>query len=111
MIQVNQDEYIRMLDLLKYQADFILKNTDVAKITEQKVNNAETEKNIRDYLNMCNDLGLVYDEYIAVKDKYNLSDEYLAELNKTKKQLDEFVFANFSIEELVGDRKHRDGGC
>ena len=101
-----------MLDLLKYQADFIIKNTDVAKITEQKATNAETEKNIKDYLNMCNDLGLIFDEYIAAKDKYNLSDEYLAELNKTKQQLDDFVFANFSVEELVGDRKRGSSqGC
>ena len=111
MIQVNQDEYIRMLDLLKYQADFILKNTDVAKITKEKPFNSETEKNLRDYLNMCNDLGLVFDEYTASKDQYNLSDEYLAELNKTKKQLDDFVFANFPVDELVDDRSFRHAGC
>ena len=63
MIQVNQDEYMRMLNLLKYQAEFILKNADVAKTTEKKSTNSETEKNIKDYLNMCNDLGLVFDEY------------------------------------------------
>ena len=111
MITVSQDEYIRMLDLLKYQADFILKNTDVNKIIEEKPFNSETEKNIRDYLNMCNDLGIVFDEYIASKDKYNLSDEYLAELNKTKKQLNDYVFANFPVEELVGDRWGRQKGC
>ena len=60
---------------------------------------------------MCNDLGLVFDEYIAAKDKYNLSDEYLAELNKTKKQLDDFVFANFPVEELVGGRRYQRGRC
>ena len=47
---------------------------------------------------MCNDLGLIFDEYIAAKDKYNLSDEYLAELNETKQQLEDFVFANFPLE-------------
>ena len=124
MIQVNQDEYIRMLNLLKYQAviitkilcknfrynhnsfrnEFILKNTDVDKIIEEKPFNSETEKNIRDYLNMCNDLGIVFNEYIAAKDKYNLSGEYLAELNETKQQLEDFVLANFPVEELVGDR-------
>ena len=111
MITINQDEYMRMLDLLKYQADFIIKNTDVNKIIEKKPFNAETEKNIKDYLNMCNDLGIVFDEYIAAKDKYNLSDEYLAELNKTKKQLDDFVFANFPVEELVGGRHRGQKGC
>ena len=102
---------MRMLNLLKYQANFILKNTDVAKITEQKVNNAETEKNIRDYLNMCNDLSIVFDEYIAAKNKYNLSNEYLAELNETKQQLEDFVLANFPVEELVGDRQTSRGRC
>ena len=102
---------MRMLDLLNYQANFILKNTDVDKIIEEKPFNSETEKNIKDYLNMCNDLGLVFDEYIAAKDKYNLSVEYLAELNKTKKQLDDFVFANFPVEELVDDRQYSQGRC
>ena len=111
MIQVNQDEYIRMLDLLKYQADFILKNTDVNKIIEKKPFISETKKNIKDYLNMCNDLGIVFDEYITAKDKYNLSDDYLAELNKTKKQLEDFVFANFPVDELVDDRQGRNSGC
>ena len=111
MITVSQDEYIRMLNLLKYQADFIIKNTDVNKIIEKKPFNSETEKNIKDYLNMCNDLVIVFDEYIAAKDKYNLSDEYLAELNKTKQQLDDFVFANFPVEELVGDRYSSRKGC
>ena len=37
MITVSQDEYIRMLNLLKYQANFILKNTDVNKINEKKL--------------------------------------------------------------------------
>ena len=104
MIQVNQDEYIRMLDLLKYQADFILKNTDVDKLNKDLNDSLE-------FLDICNDLGLVFDKYIAAKDKYNLSDEYLAELNKTKKQLNDFVFANFSVEELVGGRWHSQRGC
>ena len=111
MITVSQDEYMRMLNLLNYQAKFILKNTDVGKITKEKPFNSETEKNIKDYLNMCNDLGLVFDEYIAAKDKYDLSDEYLVELNKTKKQLDDFVFANFPVEELVGGRWSQTRGC
>ena len=111
MITISQDEYMRMLELLKYQANFILKNTDVNKIIEKKPFISETKKNIRDYLNMCNDLSIIFDEYIAVKDKYNLSDEYLAELNKTKKQLEDFVFANFPVEELVGDRWHSQRNC
>ena len=104
MIQVNQDEYIRMLNLLKYQANFILKNTDVNKLNKELNDSLE-------FLDMCNDLDIVFEKYIAAKDKYNLSDEYLAELNKTKKQLDDFVFANFPVEELVGDRQGRRSTC
>ena len=104
MIIVNQDEYIRMLDLLKYQANFILKNTKVDKINEQKATNAETEKNILEYLNMCNDLLVTFEQYIAAKDKYQLSDSYLAELNETKSKLDKFVNSNWNVEEFRGDR-------
>ena len=105
MITLNQEEYLRNLDILKYQANFILKNTDVSKIMEKKQFNSITEKNIKDYIIMCNELGIILDEYIAVKDKYNLSNEYLAELNKTKKQLNDFVFDNFPVKELFGDRQ------
>ena len=108
MITVSQDEYIRMLDLLKYQANFILKNTNVDKIKEQKATNAETEKNILEYLNMCNDLLVTFEQYIAAKDKYQLSDSYLKELNETKSKLDEFVNSNWNVEEFRGDRRRGD---
>ena len=111
MITVSQEEYIRMLDMLKYQANFILKNTNVDKIKEQKATNAETEKNILEYLNMCNDLLVTFEQYIAAKDKYQLSDSYLKELNETKSKLDEFVNSNWNVEELVGNRTRRDGDC
>ena len=109
MIIVNQDEYIRMLDILKYQANFILKNTNVDKINEQKATNAETEKNILEYLNMCNDLLITFEQYIAAKDKYQLSDSYLKELNETKSKLDEFVNSNWNVEEFRGNRSRRGG--
>ena len=111
MIQVNQDEYIRMLDMLKYQANFILKNTNVNKIKEQKATNAETERNILEYLNMCNDLLVTFEQYIAAKDKYQLSDSYLLELNEIKSKLDEFVNSNWNVEELVGNRSRHEGEC
>ena len=111
MITVSQDEYMRMLDLLKYQAGFILNNTDVDKINEQKVNKTETEKNILEYLNMCNDLLITFEQYIAAKDKYQLSDSYLKELNETKSKLDEFVNSNWNVEEFRGDRQKSHMGC
>ena len=38
MITVSQDEYIRMLNLLKYQAGFILSNVKVEEIKPDKKN-------------------------------------------------------------------------
>ena len=104
MIQINQDEYMRMLDPLNYQANFILKNTDVDKLNKEL-------NDVLDFLDMCNDLDIVFEKYISAKDKYNLSDEYLAELNKTKKQLNDFVFDKFPVEELVGGRMSSRQGC
>ena len=36
MITVNQDEYIRMLNLLKYQGKFILSNSNIDEIKPDK---------------------------------------------------------------------------
>ena len=110
MITVSQDEYIRMLDLLKYQANFILKNTNVDKINEQKATNTETKKNVLEYLNMCNDLLVTFEQYITAKDKYQLSDSYLAELDETKSRLDDFVNSNWNVEEFRDDRRRGTSG-
>ena len=91
MITVSQDEYIRMLDLLKYQAEFILKNTNVEKVSQDK-------ESLLEYLNMCNDLLITFDQYIAVKDKYQLSDSQSDTLNETKKSLDDYVNKNWDVE-------------
>ena len=105
MITVSQDEYIRMLDLLKYQANFILKNTDVDKLNKEL-------NDVLDYLNMCNDLLITFEQYIATKDKYQLSDNYLKELNETKSRLDEFVNSTWNVEEFRGVRqKPKYGNC
>ena len=103
MITVSQDEYIRMLDLLKYQANFILKNTDVDKLNKEL-------NDVLDYLNMCNDLLITYEQYIAAKDKYQLSDNYLKELNETKSRLDEFVNSTWNVEEFRVGKQHGGGG-
>ena len=105
MITVNQDEYIRMLDMLKYQAVIILKNTNVDKLNEEL-------NDVLDYMDMCNDLQITFNQYIAAKDEYNLDATYLEELNKTKKQLDEYVNSRWNVQELVGGRqKIKGSGC
>ena len=102
MIQINQDEYMRMLDLLNYQANFILKNTDVDKLNKEL-------NDVLDYLNMCNDLLVTFEQYITVKDKYQLADNYLAELNETKSRLDEFVNSTWNVEEFRGGKQSGGG--
>ena len=105
MITVSQDEYIRMLNLLKYQAEFILSNSNVEKISEEK-------ETVLEYLNMCNDLDVTFTTYLAAKDKYILDDNYLEELNKTKKQLNDFVYGNWDVDRLVVDKaRSHDSGC
>jgi hypothetical protein len=105
MITVSQDEYIRMLNLLKYQANFILKNSNVDKISE-------TKEEAVDFLVMLNDLQLTFDDYLAAKDKYILDDSYLEELNKTKKQLNDFVYGNWDVDRLIVDKSRgHDSGC
>ena len=99
MITVSQDEYIRMLNLLKYQAEFILKNSNVEKISEEK-------ETVLEFLYMCNDLDVTFTTYLTAKDKYNIDDSYLEELNKTKKQLNDFVYSNWDIENLINVRKN-----
>ena len=97
MITVSQDEYIRMLNLLKYQAEFILKNSNVEKISEEK-------ETVLEYLYMCNDLDVTFTTYLTAKDKYNIDDSYLEKLNKTKKQLNDFVYGNWDVDSLIVDK-------
>ena len=104
MITVSQDEYIRMLNLLKYQAGFILSNVKVEEIKPDKEESKE-------FLRMLNDLDLTLTDYLNAKDKYILDDSYLEELNKTKKQLNDFVYGNWDVDRLIVDRQHHQGHC
>ena len=104
MITVNQDEYMRMLDMLKYQANFIIKNTNVNKISQDK-------ESVLEYLNMCNDLLVTFDQYIAVKDKYQLSDSYLLELNEIKSKLDDYVNKNWDVENFRVTKSRSGSNC
>ena len=57
MITVSQDEYIRMINLLKYQAEFILSNVKVEEIQKDKEESKE-------FLRMLNDLDLTFADYL-----------------------------------------------
>ena len=100
MITVSQEEYIRMLNLLKYQAKFILSNSNVDKISE-------TKEEAVDFLVMLNDLQLTFDEYLKAKDKYIITEETkkcIEEAESLKKQLDKFANDNWDVERLFVDR-------
>ena len=83
---------------------FILSNSNVEKISKEK-------EDVLEYLNMCNDLDVTFTKYLAAKDQYNIDDSHLEELNKTKKQLNDFVYGNWDVDRLVVNRYHRRKGC
>ena len=107
MITVSQDEYIRMLDLLKYQAEFILKNVNIPEIQKDREESKE-------FLLMLNDLDLTLTDYLNAENKYQLTDEtkkIISEAKELKEQLKR-KSEEFSIEDLFADRSRSgDGDC
>ena len=97
MLTVSQDEYIRMLNLLEYQAKFILKNSNVDKISEEK-------ETVLEFLYMCNDLDVTFTNYLAAKNNYKVDVNYLQQLEQTKKQLNDFIYGNWDVDRLLVDR-------
>ena len=109
MITVSQDEYERMLNLLKYQGNFIIKNFDIDKL-------AETKESSIDFILMLNDLQLTFDEYLKAKNKYTLTDETkkcIDEAESLKKQLDKLANDNWDVERLFVDKQAggKKAGC
>jgi len=94
MIKVTNDEYIRMLNLLEYQAKFILSNSNVDKISKEK-------ETVLYFLYMCNDLDVTFTNYLAAKDNYVVDPNYLKQLEKTKKELNDFIYGNWDVERII----------
>ena len=59
---------------------------------------------------MCNDLDVTFTTYLTAKDKYNIDDSHLEELNKTKKQLNDFVYGNWDVDSLIVDKGRGSSG-
>ena len=107
MITVSQDEYVRMINLLKYQAEFILSNVQVEDIQLDK------EKS-KEFLRMLNDLDLTFADYLNAKDKYILTEETkkcIEKAEQLKVQLNKFANDNWVVEDLFVDMTHRQGTC
>ena len=96
-----------MLNLLKYQANFILKNSKVEEIKPDK------EKS-REFLRMLNDLDLTFTEYVNAKNKYQLTEEInkcITEAEQLKEQLNKLANDNWVIEDLFVDMHDGGGRC
>ena len=102
MLTVSQVEYEQMLTMLKYQANFILKNIDskLAEIVDDK------DKSL-DFLLLLNDLQVTFDSYLAAKDKYTLTDETkkcIKEAEELKIKLDELANKNWDVDAIFESR-------
>ena len=107
IITVSQDEYVRMINLLKYQAEFILKNSKVEEIQKDKEESKE-------FLRMLNDLQLTFADYLNAKDKYQLTEETkkcIEKAEQLKEQLNKLANDNWVVEDLFVDRQHGQGPC
>ena len=103
MITVSQDEYVRMLNLLKYQAGFILSNVKVEEIKPDKEESKE-------FLRMLNDLDLTFADYLNAKDKYQLTEETkkcIEKAEQLKEQLNKLANDNWVVEDLFVDMTKR----
>ena len=107
MLTVSQDEYVRMINLLKYQAEFILSNVKVEEIQKDKEESKE-------FLRMLNDLDLTFIDYLNAKDKYQLTEETkkcIEKAEQLKEQLNKLANDNWVVEDLFVDmQKHKGTG-
>ena len=107
MITVSQDEYVRMINLLKYQGEFILSNVKVEDIQQDKEESKE-------FLRMLNDLDLTFTDYLNAKDKYQLTEETkkcIEKVEQLKVQLNKLANDNWVIEDLFVDMQGHLSGC
>ena len=107
MLTVSQDEYVRMINLLKYQAEFILSNVKAEEIQKDKEESKE-------FLRMLNDLDLTFANYLNTKDKYQLTEETkncIEKAEQLKEQLNKLANDNWVIEELFVDMQYSRGPC
>ena len=115
LLMISQEMFERQLNMLKRSAKFILENANVEEINKKEGTNAQTEKKIKDFLRHLNNLQLTFDNLLANKDKYNLSEatqKCIQEAESLKQQLDQLANSNWDVESLFIDRlRSRAAGC
>jgi len=105
-LMISQEMFVRQLNMLKRSAKFILENTNVEQIAEDKDESV-------DFLIHLNNMQLTFDNLLANKDKYTLTEETskcISEAESLKKQLKE-LSNNWDIDVLFVNRRSREGDC
>ena len=106
LLMVSQEMFERQLNMLKRSAKFILGNTNVEEI-------AKEEETSKEFLRHLNNLQLTFDNLLANKDKYTLSEttqKCIEEAETLKQQLDKLANSNWDVESLFVDRQGNIGG-
>jgi len=99
-LMISQEMFVRQLNMLKRSAKFILENAKVEQIAEDKDESV-------DFLLHLNNLQITFDNLLANKDKYTLTEETnkcISEAESLKKQLEE-LSNNWDIEAIMNNRK------
>ena len=106
LLMISQEMFERQLNMLKRSAKFILGNANVEEI-------AKEEETSKDFLRHLNNLQLNFDNLLANKDKYTLSEstnKCIQEADSLKQQLDQLANSNWDVDSLFVDRGRRRGG-
>ena len=99
-LMISQEMFVRQLNMLKRSAKFILENAKVEQIAEDKDESV-------DFLLHLNNLQITFDNLLANKDKYTLTEETnkcISEAESLKKQLEE-LSNNWDVESIMNNRK------
>ena len=101
-LMISQEMFVRQLNMLKRSAKFILENAKFGQIAEDK------DESI-DFLLHLNNLKITFDDLLANKDKYTLTEEtnkYISEAESLKIQLDKLANDNWDLEVLFNNRQY-----
>lgn len=101
-LMISQEMFVRQLNMLKRSGKFILENANVEQIAEDKDESL-------DFLLHLNNLQITFDNLLANKDKYTLTDETnkcISEAEELKIKLDELANDNLDIERLFVNKKN-----
>ena len=102
LLMISQEMFERQLNMLKRSAKFILENANVEEIKKEKEPSKE-------FLRHLNNLQLTFDNLLANKDKYNLSEatqKCIQEVEGLKQQLDQLANSNWDVESMFVDMRN-----